>query len=89
MPSIRSTLGEGVRLPDLFGEMMFSGPELDRFVRDAEADGGPIVSTDDNLYLEYATPKGNVLDYGASLRATLDLFEQYRTPDPKGRHLVP
>jgi spermidine synthase len=47
------------------------------------------VSTDDNLYLEYATPKGNVLEYRASLAATLDLLSRYRTPDARARHLGP
>lgn len=88
-PSIRETLSEGVKLDDLFGEMMFSGEELDRFVKDAENEGGPLVSTDDNLYLEYATPKGNVLRYDASLKETIDLLERYRTRAPRDRHLAP
>ena len=66
-----------------------SGAELDRFVAETEADGGPIVSTDDNLYLEYATPKGNVLDYDSSLEETLALLDGYRTPDVRARHLGP
>ncbi|AKT43114.1 fused MFS/spermidine synthase [Chondromyces crocatus] len=88
-PALRETL-EGRRLDELLGELLSSGEDLDRFVADVAAnDGGPIVSTDDNLYLEYATPKGNVLDYPTSLRATLDLLERYRTPDPRARHLGP
>ena len=63
-----------------------SGEELDRFVRETE---DPILSTDDNLYLEYATPKGNVLNYHESLRATLALLDRYRTPNVKERHLAP
>ena len=85
---LRATL-EGRHLPDLLGELVASGEDLDRLVADAAQQGGPIVSTDDNLYLEYATPKGNVLEYHASLKATLDLLERYRTQDARARHLQP
>ncbi|MGK3986746.1 fused MFS/spermidine synthase [Sorangium sp. So ce136] len=87
-PALQATLA-GARLADLLGDLMASDEDLDRFVADAAEDGGPILSTDDNLYLEYATPKGNVLPYGASLDATLALLERYRTPSPRARHLAP
>jgi spermidine synthase len=85
---VATTLG-GARMEGLLDEMVFSGPELERFAADTAADGGPLVSTDDNLYLEYATPKGNVLSYDASLQATLALLERYRLADPRARHLGP
>ncbi|MDI1429881.1 fused MFS/spermidine synthase [Polyangium sorediatum] len=85
-PAIRETLGAGT-LPGLLDELVASGEELDRFV--AETPGEPLVSTDDNLFLEYATPKGNVLDYWQSLRETLAMLDQYRTPNPAARHLGP
>ncbi|WP_437619360.1 fused MFS/spermidine synthase [Sorangium sp. So ce1151] len=87
-PELQATLA-GARLEDLLGNLMASGEDLDRFIADAAEDGGPILSTDDNLYLEYATPKGNVLPYGASLDATLALLERYRTPATRARHLAP
>ncbi|XXY52382.1 fused MFS/spermidine synthase [Sorangium sp. So ce269] len=87
-PALQATLA-GARLADLLGDLMASGEDLDRFIADAAEDGGPILSTDDNLYLEYATPKGNVLPYGASLDATLALLRRYRTPSPRARHLAP
>jgi spermidine synthase len=88
-PSLEATLG-GVRMTDLLGELVTSEEDLDRFVAEsADADGPVPISTDDNLYLEYATPKGNVLNYDTSLRATLELLEGYRTRDPRGRHLGP
>lgn len=87
-PALQATLA-GERLADLLGDLVTSGEDLDRFIADAAEDGGPIVSTDDNLYLEYATPKGNVLPYGASLDATLALLGRYRTPSPRARHLAP
>jgi spermidine synthase len=77
-------------LSDLFDELVASEGELDRFVLESNGWDDPIpVSTDDNLYLEYATPQGNVLNYDASLRETLALLDTYRTRDPRGRHLGP
>ena len=42
---------------------------LDAFVAEAAAQAGKrpdeLVSTDDNLYLEYATPRGNVLPWSS------------------------
>ncbi|MDC0678017.1 fused MFS/spermidine synthase [Sorangium atrum] len=87
-PSLQATLA-GARLEDLLDALVASDDDLDRLVAEAAEDGGPIVSTDDNLYLEYATPKGNVLPYGASLDATLALLERYRTRSPRARHLAP
>lgn len=85
-PPLHALLGSS-HLHELLGELVASEAELDRFVRETE--GAAVTSTDDNLYLEYATPKGNILDYNASLRATLDMLAQYRTPDVKTRHLGP
>jgi spermidine synthase len=87
-PEIQRTLGP-VPLPGLLSELVSSEADIDRLVADAANDGGPILSTDDNLYLEYATPKGNVLEYWSSLSATLAFLERYRTPDPAARHLGP
>ncbi len=67
--------------------MLASEADLDRFV--TETEGAPILSTDDNLYLEYATPKGNAFDYRTSLEARLAELEGYRTKDPTARHLGP
>jgi spermidine synthase len=92
-PELRATLG-GRHLPDLLDELLSSGPELDRFVAESAAEDEKAgedapVSTDDNLYLEYATPKGNVLNYDASLRECLTMLEAYRTPLVRRRHLGP
>ncbi|XXX73610.1 fused MFS/spermidine synthase [Sorangium sp. So ce134] len=87
-PELQATLA-GARLADLFDDLVASGDDLDRLIADAAEDGGPILSTDDNRYLEYATPKGNVLPYGASLEAALALLERYRTAAPRARHLGP
>jgi len=86
-PSLQATLG-GKRMVDLFDELLASEEDLDRFVLESQTPGSPVpVSTDDNLYLEYATPKGNVLNYDASLHETLEMLGRYRTKDPRARHL--
>ncbi len=88
LPAVQETTERP--LVEHLGALIASDAELDRLVEDlAREHGGPIVSTDDNLFLEYATPKGNVLDYAASLEATRSLLERYRTPDPAARHLGP
>jgi spermidine synthase len=86
-PALGATL-DGKHFEELFTELVTSGPELDRFVAEsAEGDEPQPISTDDNLYLEYATPKGNVLNYDASLEATLSLLNRYRITDARARHL--
>jgi spermidine synthase len=88
-PALQATLS-GKRMVDLFDELYASEGDLDRFVAESEGGGAPVpVSTDDNLYLEYATPKGNVLNYDASLAETLEMLGRYRTKDPRARHLGP
>ena len=78
---------DGHKLESLLDELVTSGAELDRFV--AETEGGSFDSTDDNLYLEYATPKGTVMTYDTSLRETIALLERYRPADVRARHLAP
>lgn len=88
-PSLAATLS-GKHMVDLFDELLASGPELDRFVAESQGGGDPVpTSTDDNLHLEYATPKGNVLNYHASLEEALAILGRYRTTDPRARHLRP
>ncbi|MBK8939283.1 MAG: fused MFS/spermidine synthase [Polyangiaceae bacterium] len=88
-PDIRETL-EGDPLGMLIEELIASDEDLHRLVDDIERQTGErILSTDDNLFLEYATPKGNVLEYHSSLAASRELLERYRTADPRGRHVRP
>ncbi len=57
---------------------------LDAFVADAAREAGvpveSLVSTDDNLYLEYATPRGNVLPW-SSREETVARLRQHRDGD--------
>ena len=51
---------------------------LDRFL--ADVDGASLVSNDDNLRLEYSTPRGNVLT--APIAATVSALVRYTPPSP-------
>ena len=86
-PHLHATL-DGRPAESLLDDLVASDAELTRLAADiATAHGGPIVSTDDNLFLEVATPKGNAMPYRESLDATLALLERYRTKEPRARHL--
>lgn len=87
-PEIRETL-DGHMLVDLLDRIVLSGPTLDRFIAETEMEPGvPELSTDNNLYLEYATPKGNVMNYHSSISEMVDLLRSYRAEDAVKRHVV-
>jgi spermidine synthase len=54
---------------NLLDDVLVADGDLDRFLADSAHDAGAplteLVSTDGNLYLEYATPRGNVLPWSA------------------------
>lgn len=86
-PHLHATL-DGRPAGSLLDDLVASDAELTRLAADIAAEhGGPIVSTDDNLFLEVATPKGNAMPYRESLDATLALLERYRTKEARARHL--
>ena len=64
--------------------LLVADDALDRFVADSarEAKVSPeeLLSTDDNLYLEYATPKNNVAGM-PSIEQTIDMVARYRPAD--------
>ncbi|MEO6598676.1 MAG: fused MFS/spermidine synthase [Polyangiaceae bacterium] len=66
----------------LLDDVLITGDGLDRFLSDQAAMAGEpverIVSTDSNLYLEYATPHGNVLPWATreELVANLRRYEE-------------
>jgi len=87
IPAIRETLDDR-SLESLFDELLLSDDDLERLTRDvAAANDGPIISRDDNLFLEYATPKGNVLNYDASLAESMAMLRRYHPPDVRAKHL--
>ncbi len=68
-PSVlASTPGERP-LMNLLGDLLVADADLDRFLQDSAHEAGQplaeLVSTDGNLYLEYATPRGNVVPWSA------------------------
>ncbi|HEX2871018.1 MAG TPA: spermidine synthase, partial [Polyangiaceae bacterium] len=56
-------------LMTLLDDILVADADLDRFLEDSAKEAGQplaeLVSTDGNLYLEYATPRGNVLPWSA------------------------
>jgi spermidine synthase len=86
VPAIRETL-DGRSLESLFDELLLSDDDLHKLTEEvAAANDGPIISHDDNLFLEYATPKGNVLNYDASLAECMAMLQRY-TADVRQKHL--
>jgi spermidine synthase len=79
-PEIAALLG-GAQLSDLAGDLLVIDETLDRFVADSAAEERVAIeelwSTDDNLYLEYATPKNNVPGM-PSIEQTIDMVARYR-----------
>ena len=84
---MKNTLGEGETLRSLLDRMVLSGDALDRFVSETPVGDGEPLSTDDNLYLEHATPKGNVMSYHRSLDEMIATLRTYRRDDPVAPHL--
>jgi spermidine synthase len=76
-PEVASLLPKGKGPYDLLDEVLVEGPDLDRFLAHvATAAGIPekeLVSTDDNIYLEFATPRGNVLPWSSRERLVAEL----------------
>jgi spermidine synthase len=64
-------------LVSLLDDVLVSDAGLDRFLADqAQAANEPLermISTDTNLYLEYATPRGNVLPWSTREDLVADL----------------
>lgn len=79
-PSVAAVL-EGANLADLAGDLLVVDESLDKFIADSAAEEKlsieDLFSTDDNLYLEYATPKNNVPGM-PSIEQTIDMVARYR-----------
>jgi len=81
--------GLGVMRPDqpllsLLDDVLLGTDELDTFVNETAAGLGlradDLVSTDDNLYIEYATPRGNVLPW-SSRETLVARLRQFRSAE--------
>jgi spermidine synthase len=67
LPSMAKVRPEGRRLVELVGDVLATGAGLDGFLDESARVAGiasdELISTDQSLYLEYATPRGNVLPW--------------------------
>jgi spermidine synthase len=90
-PTIAAII-DGASLADLAGDLLVMDEALDRFVadsaREADVPLEELWSTDDNLYLEYATPKNNVAGT-PSIEQTIDMLVRYRPANLASDHLQP
>jgi len=91
-PEVARLLEEGTSLADLASDLLVADEALDRFIeesaKEASVSAAALLSTDDNLYLEYATPKNNVTGV-PSIEETIATLARYRPPDVIAKHLVP
>jgi spermidine synthase len=90
-PSVAALL-RGASLAALAKDLLLMDAALDRFVSDSADEAHisieDLVSTDDNLYLEYATPKNNIARV-PSIFQTIEMITRYRPPDLVTGHLRP
>jgi spermidine synthase len=87
-PRVRASLGPGESLLGFAKGILFDDRSLDQMIRDAGAAVDRIISTDDNLYLEYATPRNNVP--GADMTSdSISKLGHYETPDLFEQHVRP
>jgi spermidine synthase len=66
-PEVQATTPGSRPLLKLLDDVLVANADLDRFLEDSAREAGEpldaLISTDANLYLEYATPRGNVLPW--------------------------
>lgn len=77
-PAIARVLPDRRHLQDLTGDIVAFDAGLDAFLDEsaelAKLDRSALVSTDQSLYLEYATPRGNVLPWATREALVRDLW---------------
>lgn len=72
----------GREIAALADDRLLTPAGVDRFIREVGIDPTIWVSTDDNLRLEYDTPKANVNDATASFAANMVLLRRFREAGP-------
>ncbi|HWA73323.1 MAG TPA: fused MFS/spermidine synthase [Polyangiaceae bacterium] len=92
LPNLHEVLPYGRPLEELLDDVLVLDSGLDAFLASCAAEAGTplsdLISTDENLYLEYATPRGNVLPWAAREALVADL-KSYQQPDAISALLVP
>ncbi len=83
LQGIRAVRPTGRSLADLLDDLLLTDKGLEAWLQDTATRGGfarrQNVATDDNLYLEYATPRGNILPWETRESLVAELI-QYRHP---------
>ncbi len=91
-PGVAATVPQQRPLLELLDDALLSDAGLDRFLTDSAFEAGEpvegLTSTDSNLYLEYATPRGNVLPWSAREDLVREL-KSYRDPAAVAAMVVP
>ncbi|MFC0349050.1 fused MFS/spermidine synthase [Undibacterium danionis] len=65
------------KIEELENLRVLTNENISKMLQQFGAGAGTLISTDDNLKLEYNTPKGNVLDTSASTKAIYKLVSRY------------
>jgi spermidine synthase len=77
LPDIAEVIPKGRPLASLVQDILLLDAGVDRYLQGIARRSGArleeLISTDDNLYLEYATPKGNVLDWAERNRIVAEM----------------
>jgi spermidine synthase len=91
-PDVLATEPGGRRLEELVDDVLVMDDALDAFLEESAREAGvkldDLVATDENLYLEYQTPRGNVLPWEARERLVAEI-ERHRDPLAIDGLLVP
>ncbi|HEX7453431.1 MAG TPA: spermidine synthase, partial [Polyangiaceae bacterium] len=91
-PQVAATIPLQRPLLSLLNDALVSDAGLDRFLADTAAEAGEpvekMISTDSNLYLEYATPRGNTLPWSTREDLVKDL-RRYHDPSAVAAMLSP
>jgi spermidine synthase len=78
LPAMAGVMPSDRRLPDLLRDVLATGAGLDAFIEESANQAGvpvaELVSTDQSLYLEYATPRGNVLPWSTRDALVADIL---------------
>ncbi|MBE7480658.1 MAG: fused MFS/spermidine synthase [Polyangiaceae bacterium] len=82
-PTVHDSIPNNRLLATLLDDVIVTDKGLRRFIEDSARQAGlgvgDLVSSDDNLYLEYATPRGNVLPW-SSREELVKTLRSYRDP---------
>lgn len=74
---------------ELLGSRLLGPEDVDRMLASAHESGKALISTDDNLHLEYSTPRGNVRPYAESLRDNLEFLRRFTPREPGAQETPP